>query len=885
MKRFIFLSLLGAAALSASADYAINFPEGTKQTATSPARTIQAVTFESGTLPAQTLTVGQESGGDLYVDCTNKAFIFLPGKTVSVAYTTEGNWMNTYLWIDWGNDGAFDIKTDADGNIEDPQDLVSYSHYNGVNSAGEEAKDPNRNGAIGNTTLLPDFVATSKPGTYRARFIHDYNGINPGGSVGVNPSDKKTFTERGGGIADAYIVVTEPFSGVNQLDITSDHGAIQASYNELDGTVTLVCTEDEGYYLVNVEVTNKFNLPEGVELADKIVGAASRYSAESGMATIPASALVPGASIVAKFKSEAEIGGTKEYPTTLSGEKANNEGILSITLNDTMLGVNAKTRHCFIDKALNVLKGQPLRLSCAYTGPAKSFSLYIDTDQKGEFGSAVAKAETLAKMGEIKLPASITTGIYRARVQAEGDCEVDFLINVHNSTVAYRPFALNGIILDGSENPMLETYPALQPIAMTVKPSLPGFSTDFIIVRHGQNIYGDEFIAGNRQWADEQLDLDADGKVVIPSDLVNGDLAVYALYNEEENSEWTKIWGDEFSGKTMDSNRWITQGWRGSAWNRFISLTAAGHKVVNKFDDGYYNSYCIKTPEDIAQAEGNLQMISGALTSMGKFSMTYGYIECRAKTRKHTGNFPAFWMMPTGTTLVPGPDSPKNLTSWPNNGEIDIWESINTQDAAHSTIHSGWTGWKSYDGWPVAPKQASPTSTKQTWANMDLFHVFALEWDEDGLYFYLDGKKVFTYPNKHYSEPDSPYYLPDVCWPFNKPFYVIVNQSVGNGNWAANPDVNFEYLTEFDYVRAYQKKGGKYTSAIKGNGDDPDFYAPATNDPFADSGIEDVRIADTFDEEAPVVIYDLAGRRVANPSTGGIYIMQQGSKSQKIVIR
>ncbi len=874
MKRFIFVSLLGAAALSASADYAINFPEGTKQVKTSPARTIQAVTFGSGTLPEQTLTVGQEAGGNLYVDCTNKAFVFLPGKTVSVVYTTEGNWMNTYLWIDWSNDGAFNIKTDEEGNIVEPQDLVSYSHYKGVNSAGVEARDPNRNDAVGNSTLLPDFVATTKPGTYRARFIQDYNSVDPGGCA-VEP----TIVERGGGIADAYVVVTEPFSSVNQLDITSEHGAIQASYNEVDGTVTFVCTEDEGFHFVNLEIANKFTLPEGLELADKIVGAANRYAAVNGEVTVDASAIVPGATVVAKFKSDAELGGVKEYPTTISGEKAATEGIQSITVNDVLLSVSTTARHTFVDKAMNVVKGQPLRLSCSYSGPAKSFSLFIDTDQKGEFASPVATAETLAKMGEIKLPATIENGIYRARVQAENDCEVDFLINVHNSTVSYRPFALNGIILDGSENPMLETYPALQPIALTVKPSLPGFTTNFVIVRHGQNIYGDEFIAGNRQWADEQLDLDADGKVVIPSDLVNGDLAVYALYKEEENSEWTKIWGDEFSGTTMDANRWITQGWRGSAWNRFVSLTAAGHKVVNRFDDGYYNSYCIKTPEDVAKAEGNLQMISGAINSQGKFAMTYGYIECRAKTRKHTGNFPAFWMMPTGSTLS------GSLNKWPNNGEIDIWESINTQDAVHTTIHSGWTGWKTYNGWPVAPKEGSPASTKQTPANMDLFHVFALEWDEDGLYFYLDGKKVFTYPNKHYSEPDSPYYLPDVCWPFNKPFYVIVNQSVGNGSWAANPDVNFEYITNFDYVRAYQKKGGKYTSAIKGNGDDPDFYAPATNDPFADAGIEEIRLADSFDEESPVVIYDLAGRRVANPSVSGVYIVRQGSKSQKIVIR
>ncbi len=889
MKRSILLALIGGAALTASADYALNFPENTLQFATNPARYLSGVTFGSASLPEQYLNVSQNPGGDLYLDKTSQAIVLIAGQKVAIAVDWAGNWMNSYAYIDWGNNGEFNVEMGEDNMPIKPTDIISYSNYQGLNSAGDEAVNP-ATGQKGNTVYLPDFVAESKPGTYRFRVKIDYNNVDPGGNVvyveGTDKIDDQKGVVYGGTIADATVVVIEPFSSVNQLNLVSEHGPLAATYNEVDGTVTISCTPDEGYFLDAVAVTHSIALPEGVALADAALGAPVSYSAAGGEVTIPAAALTAGATITAKFIDSAQMSGIWEYPSTMTGEKAANEGITALTVNDSMIGVNTIQRHYFLDRAFNVLVGQPLKLSCAYSGPATKFSLYVDAEQKGEFTTPIATAETPAKMGEVKLPASMTAGVYRARLLAEGDCEVDFLLNIYNSKISYRPYALNGLILDGAGKPMLETYNALQAISLTVKPALEGFATDTVIVRHGQNLNNSEYIQGNRQWADAVLPIDANGKVVIPAELVNGDVAVYALFGQQENSEWIKIWGDEFSGTTMDSKRWVTQGWRGSTWNRFCSMTPAGHKLVNVFDDGYYNSYCFKTPEDVKKAEQNVEMLSGAINSSGRFTMTYGRIEARAKTRKHTGNFPAFWMMPSGSTL------PAFLNTWPNNGEIDIWESINAQDAVHTTIHSGWTYWRSNTykneagkpvAWP-APKQNSPASTKQTGANMDLWHVFALEWDEEALRFYVDGALVFTYSNTHYYEPDSEFYLADVCWPFNKPFYVIVNQSVGNGSWAAGPDVNFDYLTQFDYVRAYQKKGGQYTNVSGNNGDDPNFYVPATNDPYK-SAIEEVELrGEEFD--GPAVYFDLSGRRVSGtPSAAGVYVRQQGASAQKIVIR
>lgn len=77
-----------------------------------------------------------------------------------------------------------------------------------------------------------------------------------------------------------------------------------------------------------------------------------------------------------------------------------------------------------------------------------------------------------------------------------------------------------------------------------------------------------------------------------------------------------------------------------------------------------------------------------------------------------------------------------------------------------------------------------------------------MEWEEDKLSWYVDGRKVFSYAKS--TDADA---LAKGQWPFDKHFYIILNQSVGNGSWAKPADTNFTYRTEFDWVRVYQKEG------------------------------------------------------------------------------
>ena len=92
-------------------------------------------------------------------------------------------------------------------------------------------------------------------------------------------------------------------------------------------------------------------------------------------------------------------------------------------------------------------------------------------------------------------------------------------------------------------------------------------------------------------------------------------------------------------------------------------------------------------------------------------------------------------------------------------------------------------------------------STYNESMNVEEWHVYGLEWSEDEILWTVDGELV-----GHYEKSKDSYALESGQWPFTKPFYIILNQSVGMGTWAANPDVDFTYETRFDYVRVFQKK-------------------------------------------------------------------------------
>lgn len=233
------------------------------------------------------------------------------------------------------------------------------------------------------------------------------------------------------------------------------------------------------------------------------------------------------------------------------------------------------------------------------------------------------------------------------------------------------------------------------------------------------------------------------------------------------------VWHDEFNADGMpDNDLWYYEtgmgdnGWGNNELQNYVAGTVNGTQI------GYVSDGTYKI---------TAQKINGTVYSIRintRESWTYGYFEARLKLPGGKGTWPAFWMMP------------KNFTSWPADGEIDIMEEVGYRpNWVSSAIHC-----TAYNGMYNTEKTGElyiPTAESA-------FHVYALEWTEDYLRTYCDGNLMFEYKNDGKGN-DS--------WPFNKDFYIKLNLAWG-GNWGGAQGVDDSALPatyEIDYVRVFQK--------------------------------------------------------------------------------
>ena len=247
------------------------------------------------------------------------------------------------------------------------------------------------------------------------------------------------------------------------------------------------------------------------------------------------------------------------------------------------------------------------------------------------------------------------------------------------------------------------------------------------------------------------------------------------------------VWADEFNYSGLpDSTKW--------------SYDVGGHGWGNQ-ELQYYTS---KRPENARVEEGKLiiearkeayldnDYTSARLVTKNKGDWTYGRIEIRAKLPQGRGTWPALWMLPTEWIYGDG--------GWPDVGEIDIMEHVGYDEGViHGTIHTH--DYNHMDG----TQQSGQITVEDA---VDTFHVYAIEWSEDKIEWYVDGDKYFTYNNNGAGW---------TAWPFDHPFHLIMNIAVG-GTWGGAEGVDntiFPQKLEVDYVRVYKKRN-QLTDMISG---------------------------------------------------------------------
>ncbi|HEX7459505.1 MAG TPA: glycoside hydrolase family 16 protein, partial [Acidimicrobiales bacterium] len=145
---------------------------------------------------------------------------------------------------------------------------------------------------------------------------------------------------------------------------------------------------------------------------------------------------------------------------------------------------------------------------------------------------------------------------------------------------------------------------------------------------------------------------------------------------------------------------------------------------------------------------------SGMVTTDGKFSFTYGYMEARIwmPGNGSIADWPAFWA---------------DGQNWPTNGEIDTVEGLGGQACAHFHNPAG------------GPGACAAGNYSGGW------HTFAADWEPGSVTFYYDGTQIWN----------------DTSGITSAPMYLILNLALSPAITSPN---TAPATTQVDYVRVWQ---------------------------------------------------------------------------------
>lgn len=256
-------------------------------------------------------------------------------------------------------------------------------------------------------------------------------------------------------------------------------------------------------------------------------------------------------------------------------------------------------------------------------------------------------------------------------------------------------------------------------------------------------------------------------------------LSIYTLTISAQSSFKKLVWSDEFNYVGLpDSTKWVYDQAHGCPSNCGWGNNESQYYTWDRKENARVaNGYLIV--EARREQWEDAKYTSARLVTRNKGDWKYGRIEIRAKLPKGRGLWPAIWMLPTDW----------EYGGWPKSGEIDIMEHVGYQpDSIFGTVHTG-----AYNGM-IGTQKVKGLFLNDVYTD---FHVYAIDWTEQSISFYIDNKLYNVFSNER-TNTDS--------WPFDQRFHLLINIAVG-GNWGGKhgiDDAVFPQKMLVDYVRVYQ---------------------------------------------------------------------------------
>lgn len=234
------------------------------------------------------------------------------------------------------------------------------------------------------------------------------------------------------------------------------------------------------------------------------------------------------------------------------------------------------------------------------------------------------------------------------------------------------------------------------------------------------------------------------------------------------------VWSDEFDYTGLPDN---------AKWGYDVGGHGWGNNELQYYTENRSENARVENGKLIIEAHKEnfmaKEFTSARLKTKYKGDWKYGRMEIKAKLPGGKGSWPAIWMLPTD----------QMYGEWPASGEVDIMEYVGYDPGViHGTVHN-----QAYNhgiGTQVGQSFSVPDAESS-------FHVYAIEWSDAKIDFFVDQTKYFTFTSSaDWKE-----------WPFDKRFHLLLNIAVG-GDWGGAQGVDpsiFPIKMEVDYVRIYQE--------------------------------------------------------------------------------
>jgi beta-glucanase (GH16 family) len=231
------------------------------------------------------------------------------------------------------------------------------------------------------------------------------------------------------------------------------------------------------------------------------------------------------------------------------------------------------------------------------------------------------------------------------------------------------------------------------------------------------------------------------------------------------------VWADEFDYHGLpDPYKWEYE--TGMIRNNEAQYYTRQRLENCRVDDGVLIITAHKENYDDAE------YTSASINTKGRYEFHGGRVEVRAKLPLGRGVWPAIWTLGANIGEI----------GHPKCGEIDIMEFVGYEpDFIYGSVHAF-----DYTVGRLKSRSGQIALTRP----FD-FHVYAIEWHDDKIDFFLDDEKYFscTRDTTHIGN-----------WPFDVPQYLLLNLAIG-GSWGGIEGIDdsiFPVEYQIDYVRIYR---------------------------------------------------------------------------------